>query len=60
MTRALLVLLALASHLGLAGCGAGPRPTEVTEPWTSGDEHALGIEEPGPTEPSDDRDAAPH
>jgi hypothetical protein len=35
--------------LTLAGCG-GPSAThtEVTEPWTSGDEAALGISEPEP------------
>jgi hypothetical protein len=69
MTRAPLVLpftfcclFALCAGLGLAvaGCGAAPRPIEVTEPWTSGDEQALGIEEPAPTGPLDDADAATH
>ncbi|MBN8617040.1 MAG: hypothetical protein J0L92_41050 [Deltaproteobacteria bacterium] len=60
MTRALGVLLSISFSLGVMGCGAAPRPIEVTEPWTTGDEQALGIEEPAPTEPHDDADAAPH
>ncbi len=39
-------LASLSVLLSLAACGGGPRPVEVTEPWTSGDERALGIEEP--------------
>lgn len=38
---------------GLGACGGRPVPVEVTEPWTSGDERALGIEEQ-PAASSDD------
>jgi hypothetical protein len=48
------------SWLLLAGCGSTPAPTEVTEPWTSGDEVALGIEEPAaPAEPPASEAEAP-
>lgn len=40
-----LSLAAVSACVVIAGCGAGPRPVEVTEPWTSGDERALGIED---------------
>lgn len=38
------------SSLVVVGCGGGTRPIELTEPWTSGDERALGIEEPDEAE----------
>jgi hypothetical protein len=41
--------VALLLSLSLVGCAGGPRPVEVTEPWTSGDERAVGIEEPAST-----------
>jgi len=50
-TRALTVL-ALCLATTLAGCGGPPAPIEVSEPWTSGDERALGIEEPAAEEPA--------
>lgn len=50
-TRSIVLVL---SAFGLAGSGLGcgsaaPRPTEVTEPWTSGDERAVGIDDTGAT-----------
>ncbi|MBX7192140.1 MAG: hypothetical protein K1X94_08790 [Sandaracinaceae bacterium] len=49
MTRwtRVVVLVALFASVG-AGCGGGPRRTEVTEPWTSGDEAAVAVAEATP------------
>lgn len=35
------------------GCGGGAQVVEVTEPWTSGDERVLGLEQDEPTEPTE-------
>ena len=48
----------LALVMALGACGGPPAPVEVTEPWTSGDERALGIEEPG-AEPAQDGQRPP-
>ncbi len=56
MTRCTRTLIVLA--MTLTGCGGPPAPVEVTEPWTSGDERALGIEEPG-AEPAQDGQSPP-
>lgn len=50
--RAVRLGLVLVLAAGLGACGGRPVPVEVTEPWTSGDERALGIEEE-PAAPSD-------
>lgn len=45
MMRSGMTIGLAALALATAGCGSAPRAVEVTEVWTSGDEHALGIEE---------------
>ncbi|GAB4195650.1 MAG: hypothetical protein OHK0013_02060 [Sandaracinaceae bacterium] len=37
--------VAMWGWLALAGCAGTPPTVEVTEPWTSGDEAAVGVEE---------------
>jgi hypothetical protein len=53
-------LAVLCAVLALVGCGgSAPRPVEVTEAWSSGDERALGIEAPAEPATTEASAAAP-